>query len=179
MSLPAPHQEPSNSLVSTSPCHHMTTRLVNPIDQGITAETRVSRVDQDSVSAADCISVFAAGFFLVNNCLSHGQVSTELLMSPKRSVAPVPTTVARHRNHHKRRLTNVPVLAGFTRLKLQQSCCPACVPKPLPPLTQSSLQNPMVPTTSSEILAEEATRTIHADGGEDESETVTEHEDSH
>ena len=63
---------------------NMTVRLVNPIDQGIPAETPVSRVpqtfvsgidhqsdatqtpvsrvDQDSVSAADCISVSQAGF---------------------------------------------------------------------------------------------------------------------
>ena len=40
-------------------------------------------------------------------------------MSPKRSVAPVLTTVARLRNHHERRPTCVPALAGITRPKLQ------------------------------------------------------------
>ena len=84
MSSAVPHQAPFKSLVCTSPCHHMTVRLVNLIDQGITSETPVSRVpqstvsvidhqsdttetpvscvDQVSVSAADCISVFPDGF---------------------------------------------------------------------------------------------------------------------
>ena len=84
MSSLAHHQAPFSSLVTTSPCHHMAVRLVNPTDQGITVETPVSRVPQttvpvighqcdttekpllvwipDSVSAADCISVFQACF---------------------------------------------------------------------------------------------------------------------
>ena len=37
----------------------------------------------------------------------------------------------------------------------------------------------MVPTKPLEIQAEEAIRTISADGGEEESARVTEHEDSH
>ena len=43
---------------------------------------------------------------------------------------------------------------------------------------QSTHQNPMVPTKPLEILSEEI-RTIHADAREEESEAVTEHEDSH
>ena len=35
------------------PCHHMTVRLVNPVDQSITAETPVSRVPQTIVSGVD------------------------------------------------------------------------------------------------------------------------------
>ena len=43
--------------------------------------------------------------FLVCKCLSCGHVSSDLV-SPKRLVlAPVPTTVARHRNHHKASLS--------------------------------------------------------------------------
>ena len=84
MSSHSPHRAPSSSLVSTSPCHHMRVLLVNTADQGTKAETPVSRVpqtivsgidhrsdttvthvscvDQDSVSAAGCNSVFRAGF---------------------------------------------------------------------------------------------------------------------
>ena len=94
-------------------------------------------------------------------------------MSPKRSVvAPVPTTVARHCNHHKRRLANVPVLAGIARPKLQQPYSRACVLKPPPLLIQSTLQNPMVSSKLWEILEEESRTTVRADGGEEESETV-------
>ena len=82
MSSPAPRQAPSSTLVSTSQCHHMTVRLVNPINQALqqkrqslvchrplcqfighhsdATETPDSCVDQNSVSAADCISVFQA-----------------------------------------------------------------------------------------------------------------------
>ena len=81
--------------------------------------------------------------------------------------------------HHKRRLSNVPILSGITRPKVQQPCSRECVQKPLPPLIQSGLQNPMVPTKPLEILVEEATRIVRSDGGEEEPETVTEHEDSH
>ena len=71
-------------------------------------------LDQDSVLATDCTTVPKASF-LVSKCLSCGNFSSDLLVSPKRLVlAPVPTTVARHRNHHKRRLTNVAVPAGIT-----------------------------------------------------------------
>ena len=84
MSSPAPHQAPPSSLVSTSPCHRMTVRLVNPIDRCTLAEspvlrlppttvsvidhqcdgteTLVSCVDQGSVSTAECISVSQASF---------------------------------------------------------------------------------------------------------------------
>ena len=41
------------------------------------------------------------------------------------------------------------------------------------------LQNLMVPTKPLKILAEEAIRTVRADRGEEESETVTEHKDGH
>ena len=69
--------------------------------------------------------------FLVIKCLSCGQFSLDLLMSPKRSVAaPCPTTAARHRNHHDRRLSNGPVPAGITRPKVQQPYSRACVLKP-------------------------------------------------
>ena len=82
-------------------------------------------------------------------------------MPPMRSVvAPVPTTVARFRNHHKCRLTNVPFPAGINLPTLQQPYDRACVPGPLPPLIQSSLQNSMVPAKPLEILAEEDTRTV-------------------
>ena len=119
--------------------------------------------------------------FLVSKCLRCGHLSSELFMFPKRStVVPVSTTVVRLRNHHKRRLTHVPVPAGITRPRptLPQPYSRAFVLKPLPPTIQSSQQNPMVPTKLLEILAEEAIRTIHADGREEESEAVTEHEDS-
>ena len=43
---------------------------------------------------------------------------------------------------------------------LQQRYYRACVPGPLPPLIQSSLQNSMVPAKPLEILAEEAIRTV-------------------
>ena len=99
----------------------MTVRLVSSIDQGSGAETAVSRapqttvsvvdhpsdttvthvscMNQDSVSAADCNSVFGAGF--------SGKQVLELwpilfgdVVSPKRpTVAPIRTTVARLRNH--------------------------------------------------------------------------------
>ena len=58
------------------------------------------------------------------------------LMSPKRStIAPVPTTVAHIRDHHKRRLANVPDPdpAGIIHPKLQQPYSRAYVLKPLPP----------------------------------------------
>ena len=162
------HDSASHESTRTSQQKHQTLVCHKPlcqlsvINQSDTTETLGSCVDQDFVSAADCISVFQARL--------SGEKVLELLMSPKGSVvAPVPTTVARRRNHHKRRLT---VPAGITRPKLQQPCSRPCVPKPLPP------QNPLVSTTPVEILAEGAIRTIHADGGEEESETVTEHEDS-
>ena len=70
-------------------------------------------------------------------------------MSPRRStVAPVPTTVARLRHHRKLRLTNVPVLAGYT--------CPN------------------LPQSKPRTLQKRAIRTIHADGREEDSEAVTE-----
>ena len=95
----------------------MTVRLVYPIDQCTTAETLVSRVsvidhhsdgtqtpvfcvDQDSVSAVDCIPVPQAWFY-GKQVLEFWPIlfSLELLMSPKRSfVAPVPTTVAQCHN---------------------------------------------------------------------------------
>ena len=100
-------------------------------------------------------------------------------MSPKRSVVAPPTTVARHRNHHKRRLTNVSVLAGITRPKLQQHHSRVCVLMPWPLLIQSSEQCPTIPAKPLEILAEEAIRTFRADGREEESEADTAHEDSH
>ena len=68
---------------------------------------------------------------------------------------------------------------GITRPKLQHSCSRAFVLKPLLPLIQSSEQSPTIPAKPLEILAEEAIRTVRADGGEEESETDTEHEDSH
>ena len=43
---------------------------------------------------------------------------------------------------------------------LQQRYYRACVPGPLPPLIQSSLQNSMAPAKPLEILAEEAIRTV-------------------
>ena len=107
---------------------------------------------------------------LVNKCLSCGQFSSEM---------PVPTTLIRLRNHHKRRFRNVPVLAGITRSMLQQLYFRAVVLKPLPLTIQSSQQNTMIPPKPLEILSEEAIRTVHADGREEESEAVTEHEDSH
>ena len=83
-------------------------------------------------------------------------------MSPKRSVvAPVPTTVA---HHHKRRLTNVPVPVIITRPKLQQLYYLVFV------LKLFHLRSD---------LADEGIRTILADGGEEESEAVTEHEYRH
>ena len=94
--------------------------------------------------------------FLVSKCLSCGHFSSDMLMYPKRStVAPVPTKVARHRNHHKRRLTKVPVLAGITRPNLLIAVVSgACVPEAsFHLLIQSNLQNPMVPTKPLEILA--------------------------
>ena len=180
MSSPAPHQAPSSSLVSTSPSREPQTIVSVVGHQSDTTETPVSCVDQDSVSAADCISVFQAFFSLVRKCVCYGQFSSELLMSPKRlAVSPVPTTVERHRNHHKRRLTNVAVPARITSPKLQQPYSRAFVRKPLPPLLQSRLQNLTVPRKPLEILAGETIRTVQADGGEEESETVTEHEDRH
>ena len=53
MSRHSLHQAPSSFLVSTSPCHHMTVRLVNSVDQGSTAETPVSRLPQTIVSVID------------------------------------------------------------------------------------------------------------------------------
>ena len=45
-------------------------------------------------------------------------------------------------------------------------------PEPLPLLILSSEQSPTIPTKPLEIFSEEAIRTILADGGEEESETV-------
>ena len=115
-------------------------------------EAPVSWVDQDSVLATVCNSVSRANFL--------DSEASVLLMSPKRSVAaPIPATVVRHSNHHKRRLSNVPIPAGINRPKLQQPHSRVCVLKPLPPLIQSSEQSPTIPAKPSEILAEEAIRT--------------------
>ena len=80
---------------------------------------------------------------LVCRCWRYSQLSSELLTSPKRSVvAPVPTTVARHRNHHKASLEKRP---SIIRPKVQQPYSRACILKPLPPLIQSGRQNPTFP----------------------------------
>ena len=81
--------------------------------------------------------------------------------------------------HHRRCLPNIPIPAGIPRPKLQQPLSRVCVLKPLPPLILSTEQGPTIPAKPLEILAEEAIRTIRADGGEEQSETDTEHEDSH
>ena len=101
--------------------------------------------------------------FLVSECLNCGQISSVLLMSPKRSfVAPIPATVARHSNYHKRRLSNVPIPAEITRPKLQQPHSRVCVLKPLPPLIQLSEQSPTIPAKLLEILEEETIITFRA-----------------
>ena len=152
MSSHSPHQAPSVSLVSTSPCHYMTVRLVSSIDQGIAAETPVYRapptvvsvidnpsdatatpvscMDQDSVLATDCNSVSGAGF--------SGEQVLELWPSERPTVA-LPTA-ARLRNHHKRRLTNVPAHAGITCQQFQQPYPRTPVMKPIPAAILSSQQ---------------------------------------
>ena len=138
-------------------------------------QKRVSCVDQDSVPAADCNFVSEAGF--------SGKQVLELWPILSGDVGPTvapSTTVARRRNHHKRRVSNVPALAGNHSSKVSTtvfSCtCLETNSSHHPVLSQ---QNPMVSTRLVEILAEEATRTIHTDGREEQSEAVTEHEDSH
>ena len=88
-----------------SPCHHLLLTKHRPAllsafspsrepqtivsvvgHQSDTTETPVSCVDQDSVSAADGISVFQGFFSLVREGVCYGQFSSELLMTPKRSV---------------------------------------------------------------------------------------------
>ena len=103
-----------------------------------------------------------------------------MLKSPGRpTVAPVPTTTARLRSHHKRRFTNVPIPSGITRQKFQQPYHRTPVLKPIPSTILSTQQSPMVSTKPLEILAAEAIRIVYADGKEEESEAVTEHEGSH
>ena len=100
--------------------------------------------------------------FLVRKCVCYGQFSSEQLMSPKRSVVDDSGT---------------PSQPSQASPDERPSSCKNHL-KP-PPLIQSSLPNLTVPMKPLEILAGEATRTIHADGGEEESATVTEHEDRH
>ena len=175
----------------------MTVRPVNSVDHGSTAGTPVFRAPQTILSHIDrqsettetllpvwirtlCQRLMATPCSGLGFLLSLSTANSFRLMSPKRpTVAPVPTTAARRRNHHKRRLTNVPVSAGITRPKLQQPYSRALVLKPFPPTILSSQQNPMVSTELLEILAEEAIRTIRGDGRVEEFEAVTKHEDSH
>ena len=108
MSSLVPHFAPSSSRVSTSPCHHMTVRLVYPIDQRVIAESPISFVPQTSVSFLEhqsdtpetraslvwigtlCRRLIASPcpkpVFLVSKCFRYGQISSDLLMSPKGSV---------------------------------------------------------------------------------------------
>ena len=162
----------------------MTASLVNLGDQCVAEESRISLVPQTSLMnqkwirtpcERECSTPCPEAISLESECSYCDQFPSVLLMSPKRSVvAPIPTTVVRYSIHHKRRLPNVPIPAGILRPKLQQ---PVCIQKP-PPI-QSSEQCPTIPAKPLEILAEEAIRTIRADGGKEETEMDTEHEDSH
>ena len=168
MSSHSPHQAPSSSFVSTSPCHHMPARPVSSTGQGTAAQTPVSRAPPSTVSVIDPPSDATASF-------SGGQFSSGMLMSPKRRFGASSTTVACFRNHHQRLSAYVPAPAGITRHKFQQPYYRAPVLKPIPAKILSSQQNPLVSTKPAEILAEEAIRTVHAEGREEESEAVTEH----
>ena len=78
--------------------------------------------------------------FLVSKCLSYGQFSTEMLMSPKRpTVELVPTTLARLRNHHTRRFTNVPVPAGIALVKSFNNRIHQSTNDPVEPTTSDGL----------------------------------------
>ena len=89
-------------------------------------------------------------------------------MSPKCLTFALPTKVAR-----------LPAPGGITRQMFQHSYSRALVLRPVPATILSRQQFSLVSPDSLEILTEEAIRTVHADGKEEESHAVTEHEGSH
>ena len=82
-----------------------------------TAETAVSCPSQDPVPASDCNSV--AQHSLVSVCLIYGLFGA-IDVTETIGGCPVPTTLVRQLNQHKRRLTNVSVPAAITRPMVQE-----------------------------------------------------------
>ena len=101
-------------------------------------------------------------------------------MSPKRSVVgPIPATAVRYSNHHKRRLSNIPVLAGIIRPKLQQPHSRVRVLKASLALIQSIEQNQTIP---GEAVGDLGMRSYQGQSAQMEArrspKRITEHEDS-
>ena len=111
-------------------------------------------------------SLYPKTVFLASKHLSSGQFSSVLLMSPNRSVvAPVPTTVTPSQSTQPS-LDKRSSSCRLARPKMQQPYSGACGLEPL-----SGLQNTMVPTKSRRSWQKKDAR--------EDSETVTEHNDSH
>ena len=154
--------------------------IVSVVDhQSDATATRVSCVDQDSVSAADCNSVSGervSGKQVLESCMANSPQICSCLRRVQ--LLRPPTTVACLRNHHKRRATLVPAHAGITRPKFQQPYSRLPVLEAIPATILSNQQNPLVPVRLVEILAKEGMKTIHAYGKEEEFGAVTERGDS-
>ena len=95
-----------------------------------------------------------------SECVNYDHFSSVVLMSPKRSVvAPIPATMTGYSNHHKRRLSNVHILAGNQSSEVTAAAL-SCMSLETSLLLQSNEQSQTIPAKPVEILAVKAIRTI-------------------